>query len=405
MQSFDEFGKPQSQGANASGMTQRPSMTGNRAANRRQGGGFGAGANPNPANSAQVQNSRVTLPPQGGQQQQQQLPPQGRLDPNAIRGQVDTWMKNNNTQGHQDADYWVQRITESGGLGADNMGYWQGRFEEPRGLPGPGGAGGGMSGSFSQSSYQSQPKVNYTPGQLPSTDLSVYKPGQINQYKNVDTGPTQGMANSVLQQVLKAPSLSPEVIAQMEGQFKDQALTMQQGQQGDIRQNFASRGLGGGGQERSLLASLGQNTQANLLNNYRDLNVGAAQTNRQDMLNALGAAEQGMGGEVNRAQSQYQTGLQGQMAQEGLNQAGVQSQNQATQFALQRALEQEGMAQAAAGIGVQGRGQDIQSLLGLRGQDIQHQLGLGGLGFNYAQLNANQQNTQQQALLRALGLA
>lgn len=52
------------------------------------------------------------------------------LDPNSV---VANWMATNNPQGHQDAAYWVRRINETGGLRADNLAYWQGRFLEAPG--------------------------------------------------------------------------------------------------------------------------------------------------------------------------------------------------------------------------------------------------------------------------------
>jgi hypothetical protein len=63
----------------------------------------------------------------------------GRTDQNAIRSQVQQWMQSNNPQGHQDAEYWVQRILQTGGLGSDNTAYWQGRFTEAPGTHQEGG--------------------------------------------------------------------------------------------------------------------------------------------------------------------------------------------------------------------------------------------------------------------------
>lgn len=54
-------------------------------------------------------------------------------DPTDIAGNVAAWMKSNNPQGHTDASYWIKRITETGGLRADNLAYWLDRFREAPG--------------------------------------------------------------------------------------------------------------------------------------------------------------------------------------------------------------------------------------------------------------------------------
>lgn len=65
---------------------------------------------------------------------QQSAPTTGaRTDPNYIGSVVAQWMATNNPRGHQDAEYWKRRILETGGLGPDNMAYWQGRFTEAEG--------------------------------------------------------------------------------------------------------------------------------------------------------------------------------------------------------------------------------------------------------------------------------
>lgn len=285
--------------------------------------------------------------------------------------------------GITDFSYWNSKLSAPG---ADKQ-YFLNRLQSDLQGNGPDQGGGGQGGYQSPSGI---PQVSYTPGQLPSTDFAVYQAPKLTQYSSIDQGGMNDLQNQALKTALTTTSLSPDVVNQMQAQLRDQAAVMQQGNEQAIRQGYATRGYEGGGLEGADIANLRNQTSSNLLDQFRNLNVNAAQQNYNDRLNALSGSEGVLGGQVNRNVSQFGATHQGQMDQEQLNQAQVQSQNAATQFALQRALEEEGMKQAAAGIGVQTRGQDIQSLLGL-----------GQLGFNYANLNSNNQNA---ALNRALGI-
>lgn len=53
---------------------------------------------------------------------------------------VAKWLAENNPQKHTDAAYWIKRINDTGGLNADNLDYWKGRFMEAPGThkEGPG---------------------------------------------------------------------------------------------------------------------------------------------------------------------------------------------------------------------------------------------------------------------------
>ncbi len=64
------------------------------------------------------------------------------LDPATV---VATWINGNNPQGHTDASYWIRRMAETGGLTADNLEYWKGRFLEAPGTHVEGGGGGAPS--------------------------------------------------------------------------------------------------------------------------------------------------------------------------------------------------------------------------------------------------------------------
>lgn len=89
-------------------------------------------------------------PPAGGTGQPV-VPPSGQFskDPNYIRLIVKSWGQQPgvNPSIINDPDYWVQAITNSGGLGPTNLAYWQMRSMQPEGAPagstGTGSIGGG----------------------------------------------------------------------------------------------------------------------------------------------------------------------------------------------------------------------------------------------------------------------
>lgn len=285
--------------------------------------------------------------------------------------------------GITDMNYWAGKINAPG---ADQQ-YYLNRLESDFQGKGPDQGGGGGGGPLDGSGIGN---VSYTPGQLPQTNFATYQAPNLTMYKGLDQSGMNNLQNQALQTALTTTSLSPDVVAQMQGQLRDQAATMQKGNEQAINQNYASLGYQGGGMQGADIANLRNQSSANLLDQFRNLNVNAAQQNYNDRLNALSGSEGVLGGQVNRNVGQWNATNQGEMNQAQLNQAAVQSQNAATQFALQRALEEEGLKQAAAGIGVQTRGQDIQSLLGMN-----------QLGFNYANMN---NNNQQAALNRAIGI-
>jgi hypothetical protein len=84
-------------------------------------------------------------------------------------------------------------------------------------------------------------------------------------------------------------SMNPTVVAQLKGKQKDQSALMSKQNQGALRQALAARGMDvnsgfGVGQQRQQAG----NDQANLLDQYRAIDTGAAQTNRADILQSLG---------------------------------------------------------------------------------------------------------------------
>lgn len=186
----------------------------------------------------------------------------------------------------------------------------------------------------------------YQPGQLPSGQMPTYQAGQIGQFNAPNLSGLEGQQDALLQQVMNNPGLSPAAVNAMKERGKSQTLAMSQQLQQQAAQRGATTGmsgLAGADQRRIGNAALGD-----IMSGYRDIDIAAADRLNSDRLNALQASEGIAQGRGNRASQFYQTGLQGQMAQEELRRAQNASEQNATQFGLTRGIAQEGLNQAGA---------------------------------------------------------
>ena len=161
-------------------------------------------------------------------------------------------------------------------------------------------------------------QVNYDPN-------ITYRPGQVSQFQAPDQSALNQLQGTTVQQMLANPTLSDQVLAQMREQHKDTVLSLgeQLGQQ--AAQRAAAQGRFGGGHYGSTLGDIQRSMAGDITKGYRDLNVRAADINRQAQERALAASENVLSGQMNRGIAGYQAGLGGQMAQEGLYQQGAES--------------------------------------------------------------------------------
>lgn len=294
-------------------------------------------------------------------------------------------------------------------------------------------------------------------GQLPA----AYGGSQFGQFATPDQQQTQGMQNSLMQAILgEGGTMNPQVLAALKEKQKEAALLMQtQGMQG-AAQSAAARGMTNGGAFAGQQRALEGDTMNRVLTGNRDLDIAAAEQNRQDQLNALSASNQMLSGQMDRATQGFGAQLAGQTAQAGdtraasqdaiqraiqgfdanMQSSGMDLQQQAMnaeerykQFAtvraaqdaeLQRVLQQFGVNQGVVDSGRADASLALQGELGRGGLAIdQQRLAQQGsqfdkgydldilrflegqrqsdnsLGFNYTQLGANQQNALTNAIL------
>jgi len=186
----------------------------------------------------------------------------------------------------------------------------------------------------------------------------------------LSAGPSAGIMASetdLLQQLLNNPySLGPDVIAQIKARFQDQnAIGMQQlGQQ--IDQSAASRGMVGSGATEAAHRRSNEAGYSALLGNNREVDIMAAQQRTQDILNALGASNEYVGREEDLQLSYADQALRKMLGLEGF------------------AVDREGM-------------QIQKALANADRAERMRQFNLG-LGFDYTQLGANQNQNLWAAL-------
>lgn len=300
-----------------------------------------------------------------------------------------------------------------------------------------------------QTSFQGYRAQTYTPYNFTTQAPGGYSAGTLNQFSAPDQTGDSNAIRAALQQALANPGFGDTAVAQMKGAHKEGVTDMQQQLAGQLQQSAASRGTLGGGAAIGAQMDLGQDAMSEILRGYRDIDISAADRKNADLLNAIGAGNAFLSGEADRASGLYRTGLEGQLAQEGLKQAESQSgfdraalmrmlendraaegryaaefgadeaqktfdnQFKVEDAALRRALAADDQARFAADFGQRGyetdldaylqeRGQDIDKDLEGRRLDIQNILGTGGLDIDRARLTESGRQFDQSHLLDLL---
>ncbi len=153
----------------------------------------------------------------------------------------------------------------------------------------------------------------YKAGQVPTG--TAYTPQQISQFVAPDMGAINTQQQALIQQLLLNPgSMNDATISKLKGRERDTALAMQKQLLGQAGDNLAARGIdpSSEGYAAAVQRGIMENTTRGLLGAYRDIDINAIATNRQDMLNALGVADTAQNSALSRAISGYNATLAGQ---------------------------------------------------------------------------------------------
>lgn len=246
---------------------------------------------------------------------------------------------------------------------------------------------------------------NIAPKTINPATVGAYSAGNVNQFTQANTAPV----NDLVQQLLAKLSntSAPDTAALKESQ-KETLNALQQQQLSQVGQTAALRGVAGGAPAAQEMGIRDQFT-GNLTKSYRDIDQQAQQQAYNNLLSTLGAGTNVSNMLTGQAQSNYQTGLQGQMSQEQLKQVAAQSGQSQT-------AQQQAILSALFGQQMQNAGLNLQTQQAQAGENqfghSQAQaaaLAQAGLtqGANLANAGFQQQSNitgatlQQQAALQA----
>ncbi len=206
-------------------------------------------------------------------------------------------------------------------------------------------------------------------------------------YEGPNLSQTDAQQVALLSSLLANPySLSPDIVNAMKGQQQEQATQMEAQLRGRLGQDVASRGGFGGGYQQATERRMGQDTISNLLGGYRQIDIAKAQQDKQDLLNALGMAENVSGGLSNRALETYRTSqLQPWQTLTDYDRA-------LRQMAIQEALGREGFGIDRSRLAEQQRQFDLAQQLAWAEFLNNMLMGREQLGLSTAQLGQGWQN-------------
>lgn len=217
---------------------------------------------------------------------------------------------------------------------------------------------------------------------------NLYSPGQFADYTPADMGGVDDASRDAVLNALNTRSMTPEGVAQLKEQGKEQSLSMADQLRDRTMRDAASRGVTSGGATGRSLRDIDTSLADSVLSGNRATDIQKMTQDRKDILDALGAAEAFKAGEGTRA---FQTGdmkLRTQLAREeagqeagrqGLQQQGLdvdlqrlmgddayrafQSQQEAANFELKRSQIEEDLRRQAAQSGLDVYSADTDRLI------------------------------------------
>lgn len=252
----------------------------------------------------------------------------------------------------------------------------------PAGGPAPGGAP-------APQGPQAPSYPTYTPQPIQHRDLPVYSAPTITPYSAPDLGSIDAGQRAIIERILAHPeTIGDEQMTALNAQAQSDAQQIAAQQTDASRTNAAARGVSDGNAQAARLASITENQGNQVIAGRQQNTLYKLAHDRSDQLGALGAATDFSNATTGRAQSNFSTGLSGTMSQEQLRQAANQSAIQKLLFDNQQDLQNRDENHFAYGT----------SADGANFRNGQYQFG-NQMGFNYAQLNAQQQQQLIQMLL------
>lgn len=224
------------------------------------------------------------------------------------------------------------------------------------------------------------------------------KSGMFTQFQSPDHDFENWQQLQLIQQILANPdTLSPHVIDQLQQKMTEEQLLMDKQLSDQQREDLAGRGMAlSGGTANAQNRSRQEEMMKAILGKRRDIEVAAAQQNRQDELNALGAAESILQGQTGRAGSIYDNILRGETANRGDYWTGKQLDLQDKLGSGGLAIDQNRLNEQAREFNTSFPLSILQFLEGQRQFN-------DNSGFNWTSLGQNSQNALWDRIMQAAG--
>lgn len=187
------------------------------------------------------------------------------------------------------------------------------------------------------------PRQNVTFNLEPfASQFSRYQAQQITPFQAPNYSGYENNQLQALQNALNNSEWSPQRLAAMKEVQKEQALAMQKQAQESIDERFAAQGRTNGGAYDAQNNRLDQATISDILASYRDVDERGANARRDELLRTSDALRMAMDSGASRANSFYQSLLQGQELQGKENSKAWESQFAPYELALKKALGEQG---------------------------------------------------------------
>ncbi len=231
----------------------------------------------------------------------------------------------------------------------------------------------------------------YTAGQVPQ---QVYQQQTIPQWLQ-PKNPEMDMAQqqNIMGMLGSGGTMNPQVVAQLQGKSRDQAALMLQQQQGLAGASMARRGMGDSSRYNQATAHKMQSeSNRGLLDQFRNIDIQAADKNRADQLAALGAADNFQNNQMSRASTGYGNTLA------GLGQNRTEQQSFLDSLMSRYGLQEDLLGRQASTM-QSANSQAMQA----NQQSADNSHWADQMELNYRQQQQNEYNTYLQYMMSGLG--
>lgn len=195
--------------------------------------------------------------------------------------------------------------------------------------------------AYTPYAYQRRTVANYTPGTLQDytpqnivrRELETYNPTELARFTPGGGGNIENLHTGLIERVLANPeTLSPQVVAQMKEQAKEEALAFEQQKKDQLARDVLARGISGGGFQAAGERRLAGDTINSLVNANRGIDLAKVERDRADQISAADLGSRFVNDRFARAADVYTLNRDTALSNEDLRQRALDSRNKNTLF-------------------------------------------------------------------------